>query len=318
MRQFFLGLFALAICAAPAFGADKVRIGVADFVSQFSSLPLAQKKGFLNDEGIQVEIIRINATVAIAALTNGELDYYASIGPGVAAILQGAPLKVAACYVPGAPFAFIARPEFLSVPDLRGRTVALNTFGGNIEVVARLTFKHFGMDPDREVKFVALGTNERRFNAMRQGYAAATLGTPPMDFFGRKFGFGVIARTHELFSYPASGILLNHRRVRERPDEVRRVIKAGIRFNRYFRQNREGSIQAMMEWMKIDKEIAAATYESVVRAFNDDGSLPEDGLRLLIEEAKKQVKLNREVAAGEVADLSILRDVQKELGSKSK
>jgi hypothetical protein len=61
-------------------------------------------------------------------------------------------------------------------------------------------------------------------------------------------------------------------------------------------------------------EIAAATYESVIRAFNDDGGLPEDGLRILINEAKKQVKLNREVLPGEVADLSSLREAQRDLG----
>jgi ABC-type nitrate/sulfonate/bicarbonate transport system substrate-binding protein len=53
------------------------------------------------------------------------------------------------------------------------------------------------------------------------------------------------------------------KKIKERPDEVKRVIKAGIKFNRYFRQNREGAIQAMMEWMKIDKETSSAPYESV-------------------------------------------------------
>ena len=48
----------------------------------------------------------------------------------------------------------------------------------------------------------------------------------------------------------------------------------------------------------------------------DDGSLPEDGLRLLIEEAKKAAKVSREIASSEVVDLSILREAQKELGIK--
>jgi hypothetical protein len=70
----------------------------------------------------------------------------------------------------------------------------------------------------------------------------------------------------------------------------------------------------MTEWMKIDKEMAAATYESVVKAFSDDLSLPENGLRLLIEEAKRATKVEREVTTNEVADLSILREAQRELG----
>jgi ABC-type nitrate/sulfonate/bicarbonate transport system substrate-binding protein len=309
-----VALFSIFVLDTFVFAADKLRIGFPDFVSQFSTLPLAQKKGFLHEEGLQAEVIRINATVGIAALASGEIDYYPGIGPGVAAVLQGVPIKVVACYVPSAPFALIARPEFQSVQELRGKAVALNTFGGNIEVVARLIFKHFGLDADKEVKFLALGTNERRFAAMKQGLAGATLGTPPMDFFGRKLGFAVLTRAHELFSYPASGVLVSVKKLRERPDEVKRVIKAGIKFNRYFHQNREGAIPVMMEWMKIDKEIAAATYESVVKSFNDDGGLPEDGLRLLIEEAKKQTKVTREVAPGDVADLSSLREAQRELG----
>ena len=50
--------------------------------------------------------------------------------------------------------------------------------------------------------------------------------------------------------------------------------------------------------------------------FNDDGSLPEDGFRLLIEDVKKVAKVEREVAFSEVVDLTILREAQKELGLK--
>jgi len=92
------------------------------------------------------------------------------------------------------------------------------------------------------------------------------------------------------------------------------VIKAGIKASRYIRQNREGTLPVMMEWLKIDKDIAATTYESVWKAFSDDGSLPENGLRIAIEEAKRVGKVAREVSFSEVADLSILKEAQKELG----
>jgi ABC-type nitrate/sulfonate/bicarbonate transport system substrate-binding protein len=98
--------------------------------------------------------------------------------------------------------------------------------------------------------------------------------------------------------------------------QVKRLIKAGIKANRYIRQNRDGTIQAFMDWMKIDKEMAAATYDSVGKAFNEDGSLPEDGLRLLIDEAKKAAKISREIPSSEVADLSLLKEAQKEMGVK--
>jgi ABC-type nitrate/sulfonate/bicarbonate transport system substrate-binding protein len=131
---------------------------------------------------------------------------------------------------------------------------------------------------------------------------------------GKKLGFIVLARANELFSYPSSGLIVNLNKIKEKPDEIKRMIKAGIRTNRYITRNREGTISAMIEWMKIDREMAAATYDGVVKTYSDDLSLPEDGLRLLIDEAKKNAKLNREVSIDQVADLSILKEVQREVG----
>ena len=94
------------------------------------------------------------------------------------------------------------------------------------------------------------------------------------------------------------------------------MIKTGIKANRYIRTEREGTIQFMMEWQRVDKETAAATYESVWKTYNDDGSLPEKGLRLVIDEAKRVGKVDREISLSEVVDLSILREAQRELGIK--
>jgi ABC-type nitrate/sulfonate/bicarbonate transport system substrate-binding protein len=170
------------------------------------------------------------------------------------------------------------------------------------------------MDADKDIKFLAGGPLEARFVSMKQGLIVATLGGPPTDFLGKKMGFVVLARAHELFSFPVTGILASDKKIKERPDEIKRVIKAGIKANRYIRQNRDGTVQSWMEWMKIDKEMATATYDSVGKAFNEDGSLPEDGLRLLIDEAKKAARISREVASSEVVDLTILKEAQRELG----
>jgi ABC-type nitrate/sulfonate/bicarbonate transport system substrate-binding protein len=123
-------------------------------------------------------------------------------------------------------------------------------------------------------------------------------------------------RAHELFSYPASGLVATVKKIKEKPDEIKRVIKASIKANRYIHQNREGTIQVMTAWLKIDKEIAAVTYDSVVKAYNDDGSVPESGLRLAVEEARRLGKVEREVALSEVSDFSILREAQREMGIK--
>ena len=318
MKKFLRPLLILFLFDTAAHAADKITIGVPELNAQFIPLALAEKKGFFREDGLQGEVIRINPTVALAALVSGELDYWTVIGNSAAAAIQGVPLRVLACYVPGSPSALIARPEFKSVQELKGRAIGLNTSGGALESVGRLIFKHFGLDPDKEIKFLPLGTNERRFSAMKQGLTAGTLGSPPLDFLGKKMGFVVLARAHELFSYPTSGVIASVKKIKEKPEEIKRVIKAGIKANRYVRQNRDDTIQFMMEWSKTDKEMTTATYESVLKLFNDDGGVPEKGLLLVIDELKKLGKVEREIAPSEVADLSILREAQKEMGIKER
>ena len=294
--------------------ADRVRMGFPDLAAQFLPLPLAEKRDFLKEQGLQGEFIRIRPAISPAALVSGEIDYDTVLGNGIGAAIRGLPVRVVACFLPATPIALISRPEFKSVQDLKGKNIGLNTFGGTLESISRLIAKHFGLDPDKDLKFLATGTVESRFAAMQQGLTAATLGSPPIDFLGQKLGFVVLARANELFNFPASGLVASVRAIKEKPDQIKRVIKAGIKASRYIRQNREGTLPVMTEFLKIDKEIAAVTYDSVWKAFTENGSLPENGLRVAIDEARRVGKVERDVSFGEVADLSILREAQKELG----
>jgi len=313
--KIFAALLIAFLLQSPVCAADKVRIGFPDLAAQFAPLPLAQKRGFFEEEGLQGEFIRMVPTVGVAALASGEIDYYTSIGVGVTAAIRGVPVKVVAGYTTSTAIALIARPEFKSVQELGGKTIGISSFGSPLEVIARLTFRHFNLDPDA-IKFLALGPADARLAGLKQGLTAATLASPPTDFIAKKMGFVVLARAQDLFNYPLSGLVASARKIKERPDEVKRIIKAGIKGNRYIRQNEEGTIRIITEWLKINNEMAKATYESVLKAFTENGSVPEDGLRLLIEEAKKAAKVSREVSLADVADLSILGEAQKELGIK--
>jgi NitT/TauT family transport system substrate-binding protein len=316
MRNRLLVLLAIFILDTSAFAADKIRIGFPDLAAPFVPLAIGDKRGFFQEEGLQGEFIRINPAIAFQALVGGEIDYYTVLGPGAAAAIRGVPVKIVAAYVPVAPTALLARPEIKSVPELRGKTIGVNAYGGALEGMARLMLRHFSIDPDKEIKFLATGPIDSRFGAMKQGLTHATLGSPPIDFLGKKLGFVVLARAHELFNFPVSGLIASAKKIKERPDDIRRAIKASIKANRYIRQNRDGTLPVMAEWLKIDNEMAAATYDSSVKTFSEDLNLPDGGLRLLIDEAKRVGKVSREVSLSEVADLSILKEAQRELGTR--
>jgi len=46
--------------------------------------------------------------------------------------------------------------------------------------------------------------------------------------------------------------------------------------------------------------------------------VPEDGLKLVIDQARRSAKVTREVSAAEVADLTFLREAQAELGIRGR
>jgi NitT/TauT family transport system substrate-binding protein len=279
---------------------------------------VAQKRGFFRDEGIDAEIIRIPSPASLAALVTGEIDYYSAISPVVAAAVRGLPVKVVACYVPSPSNALVARPSIKSVKELKGKTIAVSTPGASPTIITKMMLKYFGFDPEKDVKLLPLGGDERRLIGMKQGLADAAALSPEFNYLAKKDGFVVLVRASELFSYPPNGLAASIKKIRERPDEVKRVIRAGIRANRYIRQNRDGTIQVMMEWLKVNRELATAIYEDVRDHYSEKGSIPEDGLRLFIEEAKKASKLEREISINEVEDSSILKEVQRELGIKVK
>src|SRR4030095_653846 len=103
-------------------------------------------------------------------------------------------------------------------------------------------------------------------------------------------------------------------KIQEKPDEIKRVIRAGIKSNHYIRGNRDGTIQFLMEWLKINREGAPATHQSVVKAFREHARVCEKGIRVAMDESTKALKINRDIPLSEVADLSILREAQRELG----
>jgi NitT/TauT family transport system substrate-binding protein len=211
----------------------------------------------------------------------------------------------------------VSRAEIKTIKDLKGKTIGASP-GTAPDLVARLMMKHFGYDPDKDMKFIGSPGGETALHRMSQGQIDAQVMPVPWDYRSRRLGLNVLARAEDLFTYPISGLIAHSRKIKERPDEIRRLIRAGIKANRYMHTNRDGTIEVLMSTYRLDKEAATALYSSLVKGFNDDGNLPEDGLRRLIEDIKSVTRVDREIALSEVSDLSILREAQRDLGIKVK
>ena len=308
----------VVVLCADAGAADKIRIAVTNFNMAFLPSGIALKRGFFKEEGLEAEVIRMNANIAIAALAGGDVGYTMIFGSVVRAAIRGLPVKVVASFMDSSTHALIARPEFRSAKDLKGKTLGVQAYGATDHVAANMMLKHFGVDPEKDIKTVALGSAAARLAALKEGVVDVVVVAPPADVEGKKLGFPILTRAYEVFNFPFVGLGTTVKKIQERPDEVKRTIKALIKANRFLRNNREGAIQMLVEWGRTEWELAVAAYDSAWQVHNLDGHIPEDGLRSVVDQARNDAKIAREVALGEVSDLTLLREAQRELGIKGR
>ena len=191
-------------------------------------------------------------------------------------------------------------------------------FGGTSAEIAQALSDGLDRTVDRLVNFESIPTTalDARLTALKQRVVDVVVISPPADTQMEKQGYKILARAYELFSFPYLGLGTHTRKIKDRPDEIRRVIKATIRANRFIRDHRDEAVATLIGWGKVEREFAYASYDALRNLFNADGAVPEEGLHLVIEQTRRTNKVTREVAPNEVVDLSFLRAAQAELGIK--
>lgn len=312
---FLLFFLALSLSGARAQAAEKIRISVSGSYNMiFLSAGVAQKKGFFQEEGLDADVVVMRAATSIAALSSGDIEYTMLTGSVIRAAIRGLPVRLVAGLMNSSPHVLLARAEIKSVKELRGKKVGIGAFGDATHVLARMIVAHHGVDPDKEVQFLALGSDAGRFAALQQGLAEVVVTSPPWDFEGKKMGYAMLARAYDYLTYPLSGLGANVKTIQQNPGQVKRVVKSLIKASRFIRENREEAVSVLTAWGKVGREHAYASYDSTVKVISADGTIPGDGLKLLIDLAKTDAKIAREVPLSEVADFRILKEAQKELG----
>ena len=308
-------LVALSEPSSGANGADKIRMSVSGSYNMiYLSAGVAQHRGFFKDEGLDADIVVMGAAPSIAALSNGDIDFTLLTGTVIRAAIRGLPVRLVAGLMTSSPHVLLARPEIKSVKELAGKKIGLAGFGDATHVLARMILARNGVDPEKEVQFVPLGSDSGRFAGLQQKLADAVVTSPPMDFEGKKLGYNILARAYEYLNYPLSGVGSNVKSIQQNRDQVKRTVRALVKASGFISDNREEAVKVLMAWGKAKSEHAYAAYDATVKVISHDGGIPDDGLKLLIDQAKRDAKVSRDVPLGEIADFSILREVQKEFG----
>jgi NitT/TauT family transport system substrate-binding protein len=210
---------------------EKLRIGYAARAVAHSVPFVAREAGFFSEEGIDAEIIRTAGSIAPMALVANEVDLaIMSAYLMIPVAERNRDVVMLGGFSRYASMVFVSRPEVKDAQDLKGKVIGIQRPGDAYEKSARFALKHLGLDPDRDVKMLALGTNDVMWSALQTGKVAATILSPPGTLFARKAGMNFMVDLNDLkLEYQGSTITTRRSLILKKPALATRALRAIIR-----------------------------------------------------------------------------------------
>ena len=276
MRTIVCALFVgtvLVTCAE----ARKVTVAVPVLDVTQSALFVARDQGYFQKEGLDVELILMRGGVANQALIGGNVEFTTVPTAGLQAALQGAPLKVVLSTFHKPMFWLYSRPQIRSVKELHNKKIAVSSLGAAGDSALRELIKKSGMDENRDVAVLAIGTTATRLGALSTGVVDAAMMTFPHNITAAQAGF------RELVSFIASDIIqlqgaivTREALLNTQPDVVEKFLRATIKGIIYYSTNRSGAIQILARDVKTQESLAAKIYDLVKPALTPESILNDD------------------------------------------
>jgi len=296
--------------AQPASKTETVRIAYPSRGVTVLPLRIAQVQGFFHQERLEAELIQMRAGITLTALTTGDLDYGAPLDSLVRAAARGQPLKAVVSFVNKPMHYLVARPQIATVAELRGRTIALNSFGSAEQLTLYAILKSHGIDAEKkEVQIVFLGDSPVRLEALKRNIVDATMVLIPYVILASNSGLKVLGHAGSFMELSTPGLGTTDRIVKQKPDQVRRVVRAVVKAMLFMRKNREESVRIIMSWLSLNRDVAEKSYDMALDSFSEDGSPSRKGLMTSIELAG----IKEDVPLSKVFDFSFLQEVHSEL-----
>jgi ABC-type nitrate/sulfonate/bicarbonate transport system substrate-binding protein len=313
----FLGLVATLACfdsRALTLAADKAIISYSSRSYAFLPAQVSVARGFFKDENLEPLLIQMRSQVTVPALISGEVNYTLSFGNIIGSAMQGMPFKILAVLTDKPLHSIVARPEIKSINDLRGKRIGTQRIGGSDQLAAEAILQAKGIDP-KEVQFVTLGGDEPvRVEMLKKGLIDAVCSVPPGPVRLSREGYNVLGGPKDLkIGNPISAVAVTDTRLKNNRDETKRVLRAVLRGLRFMHERKEETIQIMSRWLSQTPDVARDSYDSILPSFSVDGSTVDKTFEFAIESRKATVRTDKPTPLAQVRDLTLLREVQKEL-----
>jgi NitT/TauT family transport system substrate-binding protein len=309
----YLLVLAIARQASPAaVDARKVTLSYSAVSMTWFPVKVAVEKGFYRVEGLDPQLIQMNGNVATVALANGHIDFSLNISPVLNGAMQGLGTKLVAALNTRPLFALVVRPEIRSASDLKGKVLAVSSFGNTQAILTEKHLQHLGLKKG-EYQLLAMGATPARIAALERNIAQGSLMPLPTNVQLENRGYRLLGNTAEFVINPIAGLGVQDGRIKKDPDLIKRVLRATLRSLQLLQSNPSETVPILMNWTGATEKDALRSLELAKPGFSKNGTLTDEDLSIEWGFLQQQTK-KANVPVSIAHDMSLLREVQREAG----
>jgi NitT/TauT family transport system substrate-binding protein len=310
---FALTLLALA---APELSAqDRISLGITTKTGS-TGLPfvIAEEKGFFKSEGLNAISVVMQNQVVVNGVVARQVDYGGTFSNFVGAALSGLPVRIVMAVMDGSDHYLVTSPNVKRVEDLKGKKFGISSFGGTPHSEAIMILRKYGMNPDKDVTFLQIGGSSSRYAALDSGSIDAAMLVPPFNKLAAKRGFNEILSFNEIMSIPLGGLTVHTQRIKEKPDEIVKMIKAMLKGVDYIRNNQSEMLSIMAsKWGIKEADVREGIYRDIVGIYTRNGVAADETMKNVLQLVRETRKSKDDLGIADITDWSFAKKAQAEL-----
>src|SRR5574341_1993725 len=265
LRRLLIILGLACVLAHEASAADRVRLALPAKSMGYLPLFVAIHRGFFKDEAIDIETPMMLPQLAHNALLSGDVDYHGVADSALRLAAKGAPIKTIFFGASLPNYFLMAKPQFKSIQELRGKYIGIVRFGDTIELATRVAFNREGMDAQRDAVLIMIGLPATRVAALTAGSVDATIAIPPDNVLLKQKGFRELLFLGDAIEFPSNGYATTERQLSEKRDLTKRLLRALYRGLTFAIERAAESMQIIESEWKVDASVTKESYASLAK-----------------------------------------------------
>lgn len=307
-------LLMAALQARPAAALETVTAALTSKAFQYVPLVIAQERGYMREEGLDLKLTYMQNAPGLQALIAGAVQFSGSGSSALVAISKGnAPLRTVLAFNDQVLQWIVARPNIKSLRDLSGKKIATTGVASIAAYMLRniLTKNNIPKDivlidpgPVNRLPSLLSGAVDAAIVSPEERYAALDQGMRDLLFFGKavKNSWGTFA-TSEKF-------------LKEQPKQLGGFVRAVLKGLRVARQDREGTIAAVAKFSELDKTLSARMYDDLVGTFTKAGYVDEQTQKNDLAIVAQVADVNEVIAPKRAYDFTFAREAESQLNKQ--